>query len=54
MDAVDKENFAAAQELVDEAAKKAGYTVKTYHWTGAEFNIFSENKVGGRNVWGKA
>ena len=46
-------NLDAAKKMVDEAAKKAGYTVNGYHGTGADFNIFSEEKIGGRNVWGK-
>ena len=53
MDALDKGNIVAAQKLVDQAAEKAGYTVKAYHGTGEDFNIFSEGKIGGRNVWGK-
>jgi hypothetical protein len=43
-----------AQKMVDEAAKESGYTVKGYHGTGENFNIFSEEKISGRNVWGKA
>ena len=34
----------AAQEMVDEAAQKTGYTVKAYHGTNENFNVFrSEN-----------
>lgn len=53
MDAVNDGDTETAQILVDEAAKKAGYSVKAYHGTGADFNIFSEEKIGGRNVWGR-
>ena len=53
MKAIENGNMETAQKLVDEVAKKAGYSVKAYHGTGADFNIFSEDKIGGRNVWGK-
>ena len=53
MDAIDRGDIVKAQKLVDESAKEAGYTVKAFHGTGEDFNIFSEEKVGGRNVWGK-
>ena len=51
--AVQSGDMATAQRMVDEAAKKAGYTTKGYHGTGEDFNVFSEDKVGKRNVWGK-
>lgn len=39
-----------AQRMVDEAAKKAGYPVRAYHQTGADFTEFStDNPVAGRN-----
>ena len=53
LDAVNRGDTETAQKMVDDAAKQDGYTVKAYHGTGADFNIFSEEKVGGRNVWGK-
>ena len=53
MAALDKGDIVAAQKLVDQAANAAGYTQKAYHGTGADFNIFSDEKIGGRNVWGK-
>ena len=53
MAALDKGDIVTAQKLVDKAANDAGYTQKAYHGTGADFNIFSEEKIGGRNVWGK-
>ena len=42
-----------AQKMLEAAAKAHGYTESGYHGTGADFNIFSEEKIGGRNVWGK-
>ena len=35
-----------AQRLVDEAAKNAGYTVKAYHGTKSNFNVFDANRTG--------
>lgn len=37
---------ATAQRMVDETAKAAGYTVKGYHGTDAEFNKFKPSKYG--------
>ena len=34
----------AAQEIVDDAAKKTGYTVQAYHGTNARFNVFRSEK----------
>ena len=51
--AVENGDMETAQRLVDEAAVNAGYTQKAYHGTGADFNIFSEENIGKRNVWGK-
>ena len=53
LESVERGDMETAQRLVDEAAKNAGYTVKGYHGTGADFNIFSEENIGKRNVWGK-
>lgn len=53
MNAVESGDMETAQKMVDEAAKYAGYNESGYHGTGADFNIFSEEKIGGRNVWGK-
>ncbi len=44
LDAVNRGDTKTAQRMVDEAAKKAGYTVKAYHGTSAEFNIFKKSK----------
>ena len=35
-----------AQRMVDEAAKKAGYTVKGYHGSHNSFTVFDEGKSG--------
>lgn len=53
MDAVNRGDKETEQRMVDEAARAAGYTEKAYHGTGEDFNIFSEDKIGKRNVWGK-
>ena len=50
---IESGNLKAAQQMVDAAAKAAGYTTKGYHGTGEDFNVFSEDKIGKRNVWGK-
>ena len=52
-EAVDRGDIAKAQKIVDEVAKRAGYTQKGYHGTDANFNAFSENEISARNVWGK-
>ena len=51
--AIESGDMDTAQAMVDKAARNAGYTVKGYHGTGEDFNIFSEEKVGKRNVWGR-
>jgi hypothetical protein len=43
--AVERGDMETAQKMVDEAAKKAGYTVKAYHGTNNEFTSFSRNKI---------
>ena len=42
----------AAQEMVDEAAQKTGYTVKAYHGTNENFNVFRSEK--GRYFFSKS
>lgn len=43
-------NEAELQRMVEEAAREAGYTVKAYHQTGADFTVFStDNPVAGAN-----
>lgn len=50
MDAVESGDMEAAQRMVDEAAKEAGYTKKAYHGTpNAEFTVFDKDRVGKGN-----
>lgn len=53
LSAVENGDMETAQKMVDKAAKEAGYSTRGYHGTGDNFNIFSEEKISGRNVWGK-
>ena len=46
MDAVNRGDTEEAQRMVDEAAKRAGYTVKAYHGSPNMFNEFSHKLVG--------
>ena len=46
MDAVKKGDIETAQKMVDEAAKRAGFTIKAYHGTNADFTVFDKNRVG--------
>ncbi|MGM9562459.1 MAG: hypothetical protein ACI3VQ_00085 [Faecousia sp.] len=39
--AVEAGDMDAAQEMVDEAAQKTGYTIRAYHGTTQEFNVFN-------------
>lgn len=51
---IDKDYFATvnngymkiAERMVDEAAKKAGYTIKAYHGSRSIFNAFDKSKLG--------
>lgn len=38
--AVERGDMETAQKMVDEAARKAGYTIHAYHGTQADFNVF--------------
>lgn len=53
MKAVESGDMETAQRLVDEVAKKSGYTVKGVHATTAEFTVFDVNKTSGNNFRGK-
>lgn len=45
--AVESGDMETAQELVNEAAAEAGYTIKAYHGTHADrFNVFDKERVG--------
>ena len=46
LEAVNNGDMETAQRMVDEAAKDAGYTIKAYHGTTADFNTFDKNKIG--------
>ena len=47
LDAVNRGDMETAQRLVDEAAKKTGYTIKAYHGTpGERFTVFDDKKIG--------
>lgn len=46
MDAAKRGDTETAQRMVDEAAKEAGYAIKAYHGTAADFTKFDKNKVG--------
>lgn len=46
LDAVNRGDMETAQRMVDEAAREAGYTVKAYHGTKADFTEFSKEKFG--------
>ena len=45
MSAVERGDMEAAQAMVDEAAKAAGYTVEAYHGTNNDFTVFDKNKI---------
>jgi hypothetical protein len=47
MAAVERGDMEAAQRMVDEAARAAGYTIKGYHGTGRKFSEFSAERM----VW---
>lgn len=46
MAAVNSGDMETAQRLVDQAAKKAGYNIKGYHGTNADFTVFDRNRQG--------
>lgn len=53
MEAVRNGDMEAAQRMVDEAARAAGYTIEAYHGTNAEFFTFEKGRVGkGQDVYG--
>lgn len=53
MAAVERGDMGAAQRMVDEAARAAGYTIEAYHGTNAEFFTFDKGRVGkGQDVYG--
>ena len=46
LNAVDRGDMKTAQKMVDEAAKKAGYTIKAYHGSRNVFNAFDKSQRG--------
>lgn len=46
MSAVERGDTETAQRMVDEAAKKAGYTRTLYHGTASNFNVFGFGRTG--------
>ena len=53
MKAVESDDMNRAQELVDDAARRAGYTINGYHGTTHLFNIFDRSKGNAEGNWGK-
>ena len=53
LSAVNSGDTETAQRMVDEAAKKNGYTVKGLHATNADFTVFDINKTSENNFHGK-
>ena len=53
LDAVNRGDMETAQRMVDEAAKKAGYAVRGFHATNAEFTEFDISKTSDINYHGK-
>ena len=45
-EAVKNNDIETAQKIVDEVAKSKGYTIKAYHGSRHEFNVFSKDKRG--------
>lgn len=54
LSAVESGDTETAQRMVDEVAKKSGYTIKAYHGTGYNFTVFDESKQGSNyEDWGR-
>lgn len=49
MEAVNSGDMDKAQRMVDKSAKSAGYTIRAYHGTNYEFNVFDKSKLGNKN-----
>ena len=47
--AVENGDIETAQKMVEEYAKKAGYSVKAYHGTTSKFTVFDKSKQGSKN-----
>ena len=46
LSAVESGDMETAQKMVDEAAKNAGYTIKAFHSTNADFTVFDKGRIG--------
>lgn len=53
MAAVEAGDTKKAQEMVNEAARAAGYTVRGYHGTTQNFTVFDRSKGNAEGNWGK-
>jgi len=51
--AVESGDMETAQKMVDKAAKKAGYTIETFHGTTHGFNEFTQERANIENHFGK-
>ena len=51
--AIESGDMTKAQEMVDEAAERAGYTIRGYHGTTHLFTIFDKSKGNAEGNWGK-
>ncbi len=49
MSAVERGDTETAQKMVDEAARRSGYSIRAYHGTNAEFFAFDKGRVGKGN-----
>ena len=45
--AVNRGDMYTAQQMVEEAAARAGYRIRAYHWTETEFTTFDKKTQGG-------
>ena len=52
MAAVNAGNMEEAQEYVEQAAERAGYTTRAYHGTLSSFTVFDEGRNRSANYWG--
>ena len=49
IDAVNNGDMETAQKIIDQIAKKAGYTIRGTHRTNADFTVFDRSKQTGKN-----
>jgi len=46
LEAAKNKDTEKAQEIIDQVAKEAGYTIKAYHGTNSDFFTFDKNRIG--------